>query len=572
MFRFIADILSWVLSKALVVFVIVIATVIVTLAVRYHAQQEQLLGLKSAKEKELQQLRAKVAQAEARSKEAAEGFKAVSDRLAKPQEELEAIREKLATNSSQLASALKQLTVLEDDLQRRTADARAKARALADKTKEVFSARALLQELERTKPDRVRHPIDYFFTWRPSWNAAVALVEEVQGVLARTEALADRAEKAKATAQDQYAKTKQQVDILIQQTGQAKQWLQAVEAQVSAMLPDKANATLALESAEQQEQELRASEKTVLEVLTDLAGRVQWYENMRAEVIRAFNASLTTIIWLVAVVFFGPAALKVFWFYIVAPLAFFAPPVRYETNASGSAIKMEEGRTLEAPINKEGGLASRPDWVKTWPPLARRRTKLLWNWHAPMISYAAGLRELTCFSADDADVAATVTLGAGTDPNMHLLRLDLTNHPGFVLRPGYVVATAGNLGVRTKWNLINLNAWVCGSFRKILFCGTGTLYICGYGGVSAIDCSESPRNVEEDFVIGHDARSAFRIVRTETFWPYFRDMTSLFDYSFRGPGLTLSEIARSPGTTTSANPLKRIIDAIFNVIGKLLGF
>lgn len=67
---------------------------------------------------------------------------------------------------------------------------------------------------------------------------------------------------------------------------------------------------------------------------------------------------------------------------------------------------------------------------------------------------------------DDAGRASTVTLGAGDDPDMHLLRLDIKDHPGFVLRPGHVVAIHGNLSVRTKWNFVNLNAWVVmGTFR-----------------------------------------------------------------------------------------------------------
>ena len=73
-------------------------------------------------------------------------------------------------------------------------------------------------------------------------------------------------------------------------------------------------------------------------------------------------------------------------------------------------------------------------------------------------------------------------------------------------------------------------------------------------------------------MIGYDSRSVFRTVRTETFWPYFRNKTSLFDYSFGGPGLTLLETAKAPGAKASDNPLKRTFDAILNVIGKFLGF
>jgi uncharacterized protein (AIM24 family) len=206
-----------------------------------------------------------------------------------------------------------------------------------------------------------------------------------------------------------------------------------------------------------------------------------------------------------------------------------------------------------------------------WPPEARRSTKFLWDWRAPTISYVAGLKELTSFTLETSG-PAPISIGALNEPNMHVLRLELAEHPGFILKPNHVVAISGHLRVRTKWSFFfNLHAWVCGSFRKILFEGTGSLYICGFGGFTIIDATVRRQNVEEDLVIGYDSRSLFRTTRTETFWPYFRDRTSLYDYAFEGPSLTLCEAKKPPGHA-SANPVKRTLDTILNVVGKLLGF
>lgn len=557
MLTIIFDVLRWLLSKLLVVLVIAVATVVVTLAVQYHSEQERLLTEKDAKSKELEQLRRKVAQAMGLRRAAEEQLKSVNDRLAKPQEELEAIKKKLAANSPSIAAVQKQISSLKEQ-------AAAKARAASAVRQDLFSRRAILRELEKTEPSKYPNLIGYWM-WRLKWDPAVAAYNES----VELEAAAAAAVKRNT---EELAKAARSLAQLSELGAHDKARLLELEAQISTILPDKEKAAQELERADHQVQELRASEKTALEVLADMAGRVRWYENARAEVLRAFDSSRTTIVGLVVLVFLGPAALKVFWFYVIARFAAAAPVLRYETDESGSAVAVAEGRTLDAPLSKEQDLASRPDWVKSWPPIARRRTKALWDWHAVIISYVAGLRELTCFTVDDEGVVTTVTLGAGDDPNRHLFRLDLEDHPGFVLRPDRVVAISGNLQVRTKWNFSNLNTWVSGSFRKILFHGTGTLYIWGYGGVTAIDCGKGSRNVEEDFVIGYDSRSAFRTVRTETFWPYFRNKASLFDYAFGGPGLTLTETAIAPGSKASSNPLKRTLDAIFNAIGKLLGF
>ena len=569
MLTIIFDVLRWCFSKALVVVVIAIAAVATTMAFHYGVKQEKLLAEKVSQEAKLKQLRDSLLQALESSRETADKLKAVNNRLAKPQEELDNLKKQLAKNNPQLKKVLEQLGPQMTEVQRTAADSLAKVHAKAAAINSDLGAQTLLQKLGANKPDMFRHPIDYV-EWRLALRAGKSAANETSRVLTEVNDQISRAVAAANSAKEKYAQNKKLADTLSQVSAQYKNQLQALEAEITAMLPDKDKAARALESAEQQVQDLRASENTAVEGLADLTGRIQWYENLRSEFIGAFYSSQTTIILLVVMVFGGPPAMKVFWFYIVAGFAKSASPLRYEISASGSAIAVAEGTTLEAPVKQD--FACRPEWVKSWPPETKRRTKALWDWQAPAISYVAGLRELSCFSVENATAALTVTLGAGNNPNMHLLRLDLEDHPGFVLRPDRVVAISGNLGIRTKWNFVNLNSWVSGSFRKILFYGTGTLYIRGYGGVNAIDCGNSPRNMEEDFVIGYDSRSVFRTVRTETFWPYFRNKTSLFDYAFSGPGLTLSETAKPSGAKNTDNPLKRTLDAILNPIGKLLGF
>jgi hypothetical protein len=103
-----------------------------------------------------------------------------------------------------------------------------------------------------------------------------------------------------------------------------------------------------------------------------------------------------------------------------------------------------------------------------------------------------------------------------------------------------------------------------------LFCGTGVVYVSGTGGVD-LCAQDAPVVIEEALVLGYDSRAAFATVRTETFWPYFRGKTSLFDYRFEGRHAAIRQTTALPAAR-QGNPYVRTVDAVLNGIGKLLGF
>ena len=136
----------------------------------------------------------------------------------------------------------------------------------------------------------------------------------------------------------------------------------------------------------------------------------------------------------------------------------------------------------------------------------------------------------------------------------------------------FVLASSALALGSTKWTLKNIHSWVSGKLRHIIVYGTGKIYLLGYGGLECIDNNNQAIRVEESLILGYDCRKLFSTVRTETFWPFLRGMTSLFDYQFSGPGYVIRQNAMPNNQRNSDNPLMKTIDAILNGIGKVFGF
>lgn len=277
------------------------------------------------------------------------------------------------------------------------------------------------------------------------------------------------------------------------------------------------------------------------------------------------------VLGIAALVLLGPPIWKAFWYYGLAALASARPPARLlPSETPGRLRPATAGKTLTVRITPERPLLARMDWVQQYAPGLTKRTRFLLEWRSPFTSFAAGLAELTQLRASAADQAGTVGLASGTDPHAHLLALELENHPGVVLKPGAVVAVAGDITLRPRWHWRSLHPWIAGRVRHILFGGTGTVYVTGHGGVEP--CGDpDPVVLEEALVLGYDARAAFATLRTETFWPYLRGRTSLFDYRFAGGHWVIRQTS-APARARAGNPFVRAVDAVLNGLGRLLGF
>lgn len=162
------------------------------------------------------------------------------------------------------------------------------------------------------------------------------------------------------------------------------------------------------------------------------------------------------------------------------------------------------------------------------------------------------------------------SIEAGT----YIAEIQLNNHPGLVFHPKHIVGVTGDIRLRTRWEFFNPHSWLSGWFRFIIFHGTGRIFVEGQEGVVGMAPCGKEIRVEEPLLMGFDMSLNYGIVRTETFWPYLKDRTRLFDLSFEGDGFFFLQIApdnrfrqKSP-----AEKIFSVFSSTVQVIGKFFGF
>lgn len=232
--------------------------------------------------------------------------------------------------------------------------------------------------------------------------------------------------------------------------------------------------------------------------------------------------------------------------------------------ASASLTVVPAQRSLTVGLDAGEVLSARSEHVR--PVQGSVRSRLLYDWRSPFISFAAGLYGLSRVTGVEGGTAAT--LATPDDPDSYLMRIDFEDHPGVVMRPRHVVGVIGtpDLQTRWRWGIQSLATW---QVRYILFSGTGSLVVQGSGDVVATYPGGKPTRMDQHLVMGFDSRLTVGINRTEVFLPYLWRRTPLVDDEFTGAQPLFWQKSNAEGTT---NPVARAFDAIFSAVGKLFGF
>jgi hypothetical protein len=194
------------------------------------------------------------------------------------------------------------------------------------------------------------------------------------------------------------------------------------------------------------------------------------------------------------------------------------------------------------------------------------RSRLLYDWRSPFISFAAGLYGLSRITGDEGGTAAT--LATPDDPDSYLMRIDFDDHPGVVMRPRHVVGVIGTpeLETRWRWGIQSFATW---QVRYIMFAGTGSVIVQGSGDVVATSPRGRSTRMEQHLVMGFDSRLTVGVNRTEVFLPYLWGRTPLVDDEFTGHHPLFWQKSSADGPS---NPVARTFEAIYSAFGKLLGF
>ncbi|MDR7254484.1 multidrug efflux pump subunit AcrA (membrane-fusion protein) [Nocardioides sp. BE266] len=311
------------------------------------------------------------------------------------------------------------------------------------------------------------------------------------------------------------------------------------------------NTSSELAQAEADESRLRKAQNSVAGRVVDLWAR-----------------SWKWLVWTALLLVLAPGLLRVVSYFVLMPLVKRAHrpihlaggPERGPTVLRTSTAQ----RTLTVRLDEGEVLSARSEHVR--PVQGQIRSRLLYDWSAPFISFAAGLYGLSRVTGDGD--ATSATLATPDDPDSYLMRIDFEDHPGLVMRPRHVVGVIGapELETRWRWGIQSLATW---QVRYIMFAGTGSLIVQGSGDVVATDPGGRSTRMEQNLVMGFDSRLVVGVNRTEVFWPYLWGRTPLVDDEFAGAHPLFWQKSSGDGPS---NPIAKVFDAFYSAFGKVLGF
>ena len=303
--------------------------------------------------------------------------------------------------------------------------------------------------------------------------------------------------------------------------------------------------------------------------------------SLAESVSQEWNANgLRILLFTICFVLFTPPLWLVFMYYGAAALIEKFPPIRiklretdgmhepvFHRAARSITFSIPEGRTFY--LRAQGG-----DWGKE-----RRdtvcRTKFMWRWKAPLVSIASDLVELLAYRSDpDAENPGQIKMTSPKDDEVYIQQIELNGGPGLVLTPRHVIGLTDDVEVRTVWSF-KLHNLISMRLRHIVFFGTGTIFIIGGRGIDVQRIepgSHAVHKIEDGVLVGYVPGAAYSLCRTQTFWAYFRGMTSLLDYKLCGGTFLTQNLVGRHEKEVLGSGLDRFLSVLLNGIGKLLGF
>jgi hypothetical protein len=275
-----------------------------------------------------------------------------------------------------------------------------------------------------------------------------------------------------------------------------------------------------------------------------------------------------------------PIAIKVFFYYVVAPWAARRPPIRLLPSASGvilsSGVEGAAGTgrgkmsAVSQPVvlqeNQE--LLIQPEYLQSTSLRAEKETRWLLNARIPFSSLLSGMFMLTRVGPAGSE---PVVISATKDPLSEVGVIDLAHGAAFVCQPrslaGVIQDPRHPIRITRHWRLASLHAWLTLQLRFLVFHGPGQLVIKGCRGIR-IESAGTGRLINQSATLGFSANLDYANTRCETFVSYWAGKEDLFNDLFSGSGVYVyEEMPDLKRTTGVGRHLEGFTDALLKIFG-----
>ena len=303
-----------------------------------------------------------------------------------------------------------------------------------------------------------------------------------------------------------------------------------------------------------------------------------------AEIEKSFVARATAIVRqklplalaILAGIILLPTGIKLFLYFVVAPLASRRPPIRLLPSASGSvrALPAEGSRvsavSLPVVLEEDQELLVQAAYLQSTALQARKSTKWLLNASIPVSSLLSGMYLLTRVGPSGREAAV---ISATKDPHGEVGIIELGEGAAFVCQPrclaGAIQDPRRPIRITRHWRLGSLQAWLTLQLRFLVFHGPGRLVLKGGRGIR-VESPGTGRLINQSATLGFSANLAYANTRCETFVAYWLGKEDLFNDLFAGEsGVYAYE--EVPDPNRSGGMAGRGLEGFFDAILKIFG-
>lgn len=234
-----------------------------------------------------------------------------------------------------------------------------------------------------------------------------------------------------------------------------------------------------------------------------------------------------------------PIGIKLFLYYVIAPLASGRPPIRLLPDASG-AVRGGEGAgrmsgvSVPVVLQQNEELLIQPEYLQSSALQAEKSTRWLLNAAIPFSSLLSGMVMLTRVGAAGKE---PVVVSATRDSHSEVGILELAEGAAFVCQPrclaGVIQDRRTPIRITRHWRLGTLQSWLTLQLRFLVFHGPGKLIVKGGRGIR-VEAPGAGRLINQAATLGFSANLAYANTRCETFVSYLRGKEELFNDLFTG--------------------------------------
>ena len=276
-----------------------------------------------------------------------------------------------------------------------------------------------------------------------------------------------------------------------------------------------------------------------------------------------------------------PIAIKVFFYYVVAPWVEGRPPIRLLPATSGVILSPSvEGASgngrgkmsaVSQPVvlqeNQE--LLIQPEYLQSTALQAEKKTRWLLNARIPCSSLLSGMFMLTRVGPAGSE---PVVISATKDPLSEVGVIDLADGAAFVCQPrslaGVIQDSDHPIRITRHWRLGSLHAWLTLQLRFLVFHGPGQLVIKGCRGIR-IESAGTGRLINQAATLGFSANLDYANTRCETFVSYWAGKEDLFNDLFTGGSgvYVYEEMPDLKRSTGVGRHLEGFTDALLKIFG-----